>query len=200
VTSGNTGIALAAIGAARGYPVKIYASDNISPDKFRLLKHYGAEMVKVEDAFFLDPQALEKIAARIRAENPDAFFTDQPGNPSNPQAHYRTNGPEIWQDTGGTVEAFVAGVGTRGTISGMGRYLKERNPAVHLGIAEPALDSLPNEERPNPLEIDGVHHVTEALPEQLPGNFAREVVDKIIALDPLQTAGPPGIWRRRRAF
>lgn len=188
VTSGNTGIALAAVGAARGYPVKIYASDNISPDKFRLLEHYGAEVMKVDNAFFLDPEALEKITARIREENPDAVFTDQLANPANPQVHYRTTGPEIWQATGGVVDAFVAGVGTGGTISGVGRYLKEQNPSVHLAIAEPAFDSLPSEENPHPPEIDGVHHVTEALPEQLPANFARDIVDEILPLDPVQAA------------
>ncbi|MFT3688345.1 PLP-dependent cysteine synthase family protein [Paenirhodobacter sp.] len=188
VTSGNTGIALAAIGAARGYRVKIYASDNISPDKFRLLEHYGAEVVKVDNAFFLDPEALEKITARIREENPDAVFTDQLANPANPEVHYRTTGPEIWEATGGVVDAFVAGVGTGGTISGVGRYLKERNPSVHLAIAEPAFASLPSEDNPHPPEIDGVHHVTEALPEQLPANFARDIVDEIVPLDPVEAA------------
>lgn len=188
VTSGNTGIALAAIAAARGYGIKIYASDNISPDKFRLLDHYGAEIIKVDNAFFLDPQALDKITARIRDENPEAFFADQLGNPANPQAHYRSTGPEIWQATGGEIDAFVTGMGTGGTISGAGRYLKERNPAVRLVLAEPAFDSLPTEDNPNPPEIDGVHHVTEALPEQLPANFTLELVDEIIPLDPLDAA------------
>ncbi len=188
VTSGNTGIALAAIGAARGYPVKIYASDNISPDKFRLLEHYGAEVVKVDNAFFLDPQALEKITARIRAENPEAYFTDQLANPANPEVHYRTTGPEIWQASGGVVDVFVSGVGTGGTISGTGRYLREQNPDVHLVVAEPEFSSLPNEENPHPPEIDGVHHVTEALPEQLPLNFNRALVSEIFPLSPLDAA------------
>lgn len=188
VTSGNTGIALAAIGAARGYPVKIYASDNISPDKFRLLEHYGAEIIKVDNAFFLDPEALEKISERIRAENPDAVYIDQLSNPANPHTHYMTTGPEIWTATNGVVDAFVTGVGTGGTLSGVGRYLKEQNPLVHLVVAEPAHDSLPNEDNPHPLEIDGVHHVSEALPEQLPANFNRNLVDEIIPLHPLQAA------------
>lgn len=185
VTSGNTGIALATVAAARGYSVRIYASDNISPDKFRLLEHYGAEVIKVDNAFFLDPEALEKIQTRIRDENPAAVFTDQLSNAANPQAHYSTTGPEIWQATGGQVDVLVAGVGTGGTISGTGRYLREHNPQLRLAIAEPAFDSLPDADNTHAPEIDGVHHVTEALPSQLPANFDRALVDEIITLSPL---------------
>lgn len=188
VTSGNTGIGLAAVAAAHGYKAKFYASDNISPDKFRLLEHYGAEVVRVPNSFFLAPDALEKITEIIRKENPDAYFTDQLANPANPQTHYKTTGPEIWRDTDGVIDAFVAGVGTGGTISGAGRYLKEKNPDIWLTISEPDVSTLPTDENPNPPEIDGVHNVTEAEPQQLPQNFDRDIVDEIIPLSPEQAA------------
>lgn len=188
VTSGNTGIALAAIAAANGYKSKFYASDNISPDKFRLLEHYGAEIVKIPNAFFLAPDALEKISALIRHENPNAYFTDQLANPANPLTHYETTGPEIWRDTDGQIDAFVAGVGTGGTISGAGRFLREKNPDIWLAISEPDASTLPGEENPNPPEIDGVHNVSAAETQQLPQNFNRDIVDEIISLTPQQAA------------
>lgn len=188
VTSGNTGIGLAAVAASRGYGSKFYASDNISPDKIRLLEHFGAEIVKVENSFFLDPNALEKITERIRAENPDAYFTDQLANPANPQVHHDTTGPEIWRDTGGVVDAFVAGVGTGGTISGAGRYLRARNPQIRLVVAEPGVGSLPTEENPYPAEIDGVHKVTEVEAFQLPGNYDASIVSEVIALEAAEAA------------
>lgn len=184
VTSGNTGIGIAAVAAAHGYKAKFYASDNISPDKFRLLEHYGAEVVRIPNSYFLAPDALEKITALIRSENPDAYFTDQLANPINPRTHYTSTGPEIWRDTEGVVDAFVAGVGTGGTISGTGRFLREKNPNIWLAISEPHVSTLPSEENPNPPEIDGVHNVTEAEAQQLPQNFDRDIVDEIIALSP----------------
>ncbi|CAN7306842.1 cysteine synthase family protein [Rhizobium sp. LjRoot30] len=183
VTSGNTGIALAAVAAARGYRTKFYLSDNISRDKIKLLRLYGAEIVEVENSFFLAPDALEKITARVQQENPTAFFTDQLANPVNPQTHFETTGPEVWRDTDGTVDFFVGGVGTGGTISGAGRFLKAQKPGLKVVIAEPAVESLPTEENPYPDEIDGVHKVSEVPPEQLPGNFDNTIADEVIALN-----------------
>ncbi len=94
MTSGNTGIGLAAVAASRGYRAKFYASDNISPDKVKILRLFGAEVVPVKNEFFLDPQALEKITQRVQEENPGAFFTDQLANPANPRVHFETTGPE----------------------------------------------------------------------------------------------------------
>ncbi|MGY5805497.1 PLP-dependent cysteine synthase family protein [Rhizobium sp. LEGMi12c] len=182
VTSGNTGIGLAAVAASRGYRTKFYLSDNISRDKVKLLRHFGAEIVTVQNEFFLDPEALDKISARIREENPTAFFTDQLSNPANPQTHFETTGPEIWRDTDGAVDIFVAGVGTGGTISGAGRFLKSQKADLKVVIAEPAAESLPTEDDPYPDEIDGVHKVSEVSPEQLPRNFDTTIADEIIAL------------------
>ena len=182
VTSGNTGIGLAAVAASRGYRAKFYVSDNISQDKVKILRLYGAEIVTVKNEFFLDPEALDKITARIRQENPTAFFTDQLANPANPTAHFDTTGPEIWRDTDGAVDIFVGGVGTGGTISGAGRFLKSKKAGLRVVIAEPAEGSIPTEENLYPDEIDGVHKVSEVPPEQLPKNFDNTIADEVIAL------------------
>lgn len=183
VTSGNTGIGLAAVAASRGYRAKFYASDNISPDKVKILRLFGAEVVPVRNEFFLDPQALEKITQRVQEENPGAFFTDQLANPANPRVHFETTGPEIWRDTDGAVDILVGGVGTGGTLSGGGRFLKSQKPGLTVVIAEPAEESLPTEENPYPAQIDGVHKVTEVPSEQLPRNFDTAIADEVIALN-----------------
>ena len=183
VTSGNTGIGLAAVAASRGYRTKFYLSDNISQDKIKLLRFFGAEIVTVKNEFFLDPEALDKITARVQEENPTAFFTDQLANPANPRTHFETTGPEIWRDTEGTIDIFVGGVGTGGTISGAGKFLRSQKPDLKIVIAEPALESLPTEENPYPDEIDGVHKVSEVPPEQLPRNFDTTIADEVIALN-----------------
>lgn len=183
LTSGNTGIALAAIAASRGYSSVFYASDNISPDKLALLRAFGAVVVAVPNTFFLDPDALNLLRERVQAEHPAAYFTDQLANPANPRFHYETTGPEIWEATRGEVDVLVGGVGTGGTLSGAGRYLKERKPSVQVVVAEPGLGSVPTEEDPYPREIDGVHKITEAEPQQIPDNFDRSVADEYIALE-----------------
>lgn len=183
VTSGNTGIGLAAVAASRGYRAKFYASDNISPDKIKILRLFGAEVVPVENAFFLASDALERITQRVQEENPGAFFTDQLANPANPQVHFETTGPEIWRDTDGAVDILVGAVGTGGTISGSGRFLKSKKPGLKVVIAEPAEDSLPTEENPYPDQIDGVHKVTEVPPERLPRNFDTTIADEVVALN-----------------
>jgi cysteine synthase len=186
VTSGNTGIGLAAVAASRGYRSKFYVSDNISKDKVKLLRLFGAEVVTVRNEFFTDPEALDKITARIKQENPNAFFTDQLANPNNPRAHFDTTGPEIWRDTNGAVDIFVTGVGTGGTVSGVGRFLKSVKPDVKVVVAEPTLESIPSPENLYPDEIDGVHKVSEVPPEQLPKNFDGAIVDEAIALSTAQ--------------
>jgi cysteine synthase A len=137
----------------------------------------------VKNEFFLDPDALEKITARVQQENPTAFFTDQLANPANPRTHFETTGPEIWRDTDGAIDIFVGAVGTGGTISGAGRFLKSQKAGLKVVIAEPAAESLPTEEKPYPDEIDGVHKVTDVAPEQLPRNFDTTIADEVIALN-----------------
>lgn len=186
ITSGNTGIALAAVAARRGYRAKFYHSDNISPDKITLLKAYGAELVSIPNTELTDPTALLAIVENIVKDNPDAFFANQLANPANPLTHYETTGPEIWRDTDGQVDVLVGGVGTGGTISGAGRFLREHNPDVRIIVAEPGLGSLPTPDHPYPAEIDGVHKVTELDTQFLPPNYNTEIADEVIAVETAQ--------------
>jgi cysteine synthase A len=182
ITSGNTGIALAAIAATRGYRTKFYLRSTISRDKINILRQFGAEVVIIDNLEFLVPDAIETIIARIRAENPDAFFADQRDNPANPRIHYDMTGPEIWDDTGGEVDVVIGAVGTGGSLSGIGRYLKERKPGVRIVVSEPSIESLPSPEQPYAPGIEGVHKVTDIEPRLLPRNFDPGVVDKVVAV------------------
>ena len=135
-TSGNTGIGLASVGAARGYRVVIVMPDTMSRERRVLMKAYGAELVLTDGAKGM-AGAIEK-AEELAASIPGSFIAGQFVNPVNAEAHYRTTGPEIWADTDGSVDIFVAGVGTGGTITGVGRYLKERKASVRVVAVEPA--------------------------------------------------------------
>ena len=136
-TSGNTGIAYAMIGAVRGYPVKLYLPSNASPERKRILAAYGAELELTDPALQTDG-AIQACRAAYERDREACFYPDQYGNPANWQAHYETTGPEIWQQTGGGVTHFVAGLGTSGTLMGTGRYLRERNPEVQVVSMQPS--------------------------------------------------------------
>ena len=162
-TSGNTGIGLALVAATRGYKAIIVMPDTMSIERQKLMTAYGAELVLTPGA--LGMQGSIEKAKELQSQIPGSFIPDQFSNPANPQAHFDTTGPEIWADTQGQVDAFVAGVGTGGTVTGVGRYLKEQNPHITVVAAEPADSPLLSRGISGPHGIQGIgaNFVPEAL-------------------------------------
>ena len=172
-TSGNTGIGLAAMAIAKGYRVILTMPATMSAERRALLKAYGAELVLVAEGGMAGAVAKAEELAR---EIPGSFIPGQFDNPANPAAHYKTTGPEIWRDTEGHVDIFVAGVGTGGTISGTGRYLKEQNPHVRIVAVEPASSPLLSQGHAGPHGLQGIGA------NFVPGNYDAKVVDEILTV------------------
>ena len=182
-TSGNTGIGLAAMGCARGYRVILTMPDTMSVERRNIVKAYGAEVVLTPGA--LGMQGAVDKAEELAASIPGAIVAGQFANPANPAAHYATTGPEIWADCEGQVDALVAGVGTGGTLTGTGRYLKEQNPAVRVVAVQPAASPLLTGGVAGTHGIQGIG--ANFIPETLDGG----IYDEVISVDdeaPLATA------------
>ena len=174
-TSGNTGIGLAAVAAARGYRAILTMPDTMSVERRNILKAYGAEIVLTPGA--LGMQGAVDKAAELQREIPGSLVAGQFTNPVNPAAHYATTGPEIWADTEGAVDAFVAGVGTGGTLSGAGKYLREQNPAVRMVAVEPATSPLLSTGTAGPHKIQGIGA------NFVPATLDTGIYDEIITVD-----------------
>ena len=173
-TSGNTGIGLAAMAKERGYRVILTMPESMSVERRALLRAYGAELVLTPAAEGM--AGAVKRAEELAAQTAGSFIPLQFENPANPEAHYLTTGPELWRDTDGTIDIFVAGVGTGGTVSGVGRYLKEQKPDVRIVAVEPARSPLLTEGRA------GAHGLMGIGANFVPKNFDRAVVDEIVCV------------------
>ena len=185
-TSGNTGIGLALVGSLRGYRAIIVMPDSMSVERQKLMRAYGAEVV-------LTPGSLGMTGAIAKAEElaasiPGSFIPGQFVNPANAQAHFDTTGPEIWEDTEGNVDIFVAGVGTGGTITGVGRYLKEKNDKVQVVAVEPAASPVLSGGQAGPHGLQGIG-----------ANFVPEVLDRVV-IDEVITATEADAFSAAREF
>lgn len=184
-TSGNTGIGLAAVAAAKGYKAIFTMPDTMSAERRNLIAAYGAEIVLTDGAKGMQG-AVDKAAEL--AKSLDAFIPDQFANPVNPKAHYASTGPEIYADTDGTVDIFIAGVGTGGTLSGAGRYLKDQNPAVRVVAVEPADSPLLSQGRAGAHKLQGIG-----------ANFVPETLDTSV-FDDICTVTTDEAYGTARAF
>ena len=195
-TSGNTGIGLAAIAAAKGYPFRVYIQDQVSKERFQVIKAFGGKTIKLGDepviAKVLEETGGDFVAAikalkeQVLDKEDHVVFVDQCSNPANPAVHKRTTGPEIWEDTNGEVDILVACVGTGGTVSGTGAYLKEKNPNIKIVAVQPGPNSLPDKDKNPPKEeITGVHPF-EGVPDNLvPSTMDRNIYDEYLEVEAL---------------
>src|SRR6516164_8579699 len=173
-TAGNTGLGLALVAAVKGYRCIFVLPDKMSSEKISLLRAYGAEVVITPTNVAPDsPDSYNGVAERLAREIPGGWRPNQFGNLANPEIHYLTTGPEIWEQTEGRITVFVAGVGTGGTISGVGRYLKERNPDIKIVGADPE-GSVLSGDKPRPWKVEGIGE------DFVPKTFNGQVVDEWI--------------------
>lgn len=192
-TSGNTGIGLAAFAAIKGYKSKIYVQDNVSIERFKVMKAFGTEVANMSDIpevkKALDENHNDYVAgyaafySKLSAGDDNIFIVNQDANPANPDIHYKTTGPEIWNDTKGKVDIVVAAVGTGGTVTGVGKFLKEKKPSVQVIAVQPGVGSIPSEENPHPEEIAGVHPFEGIPKEFVPSNLDKAYYDECFPVE-----------------
>ncbi|MFQ5430451.1 MAG: cystathionine beta-synthase [Phycisphaerae bacterium] len=175
-TSGNTGAALAMAAAIKGYRCILVMPDKMAPEKFALLRAYGAETVTVPTVAANDPESYYSVANRLTAEITGAFQPNQFQNPENPTAHYHSTGPEIWEQTDGKINYFVAGIGTGGTISGTARFLKEKNPDVKIIGADPEGSIYAQGSMPKSYQVEGIGE------DFLPPTADLKIVDQVVSV------------------
>ncbi|AGK50058.1 MULTISPECIES: cysteine synthase A [Burkholderia] len=182
-TAGNTGIGLAHLCAARGYRCVIVIPQTQSPEKMEVLRTLGADVRAVPAAPYKDPDNYQKIAGRLAAELDNAIWANQFDNLVNRQAHYETTGPEIWRDTAGTVDAFVCATGTGGTLAGVSRYLKERNPEIRIVLADPHGSGLYSYVKTGEIRVEG-NSITEGIgSSRVTANLEGTPIDDAVRID-----------------
>ncbi|MGI6108433.1 MAG: PLP-dependent cysteine synthase family protein [Eubacteriaceae bacterium] len=193
-TSGNTGIGLAAIAAAKGYPFRVYIQDQVSEERFKVIHAFGGKTVRFSEEPAIQETldltngdfiaAIKDLKENVLDHEDHIYFIDQCSNPANPEAHRRTTGPEIWEDTSGQVDILVACAGTGGTVSGTGAYLKDKNPDIHIVAVQPGPGSLPSEEKPVPdEEITGIHPFDGVPAEIVPDTMNLDIYDEVIEVE-----------------
>lgn len=183
-TSGNTGIGLASVAASRGYKTILTMPDTMSVERRSLLKAYGAQIVLTEGALGMKG-AIDK-AQELAAEIPNSFIPSQFTNPANPDVHFKSTGPEIWEDTQGKVDYFVAGVGTGGTLTGVGRFLKSQNPNIRVAAVEPTDSPVISKGVAGPHKLQGIG-----------ANFVPEILDRTV-YDEIITVGTDDAYAASR--
>ena len=195
-TSGNTGIGLAAIAAAKGYKFKVYVQDNVSKERFQVIQAFGGETIKLSEepvvARVLQETngdfvaAIDALRNEVLAGQENIFFVDQVSNPANPAIHEATTGPEIWEDTEGNVDILVANVGTGGTVSGTGKFLKSKNSDIKVVAIQSGPNSLPSDSNPEPEEITGVHPFEGVPKERIPSTMDLNIYDEKVEVETIE--------------
>ncbi len=195
-TSGNTGIGLAAVAAAKGYAFRVYIQDQVSEERFKVIKAFGGTTIKLTEepavARVLEETGGDFVAAvkalqeDVLSKEENIFFVNQLANPENPGIHRKTTGPEIWEDTEGKVDILVSCVGTGGTVSGTGAYLKSQNPNIKVVAVQPGPNSIPNENDPAPEEITGVHKFEGIPKERIPATMDVTIYDEKLEVETYQ--------------
>lgn len=195
-TSGNTGIGLAAIAAAKGYKFRVYIQDNVSEERFKVIKAFGGQAIKLSDEPVIAKTlaetngdfvaAIKTLREEVLSKEENIYFVDQTANPANPGIHEATTGPEIWEDTDGKVDILVANVGTGGTVSGTGKYLKSKNPDIKVVAIQPGPNSIPSDSNPEPEEITGVHKFEGIPNERIPSTMDLGIYDEKAEVETLE--------------